>query len=223
MMYLGAPAWMLMTIAAASKLIEGDAGGIDIAMGIAMFFIMFAVSLVPKVVGMIDIMLRKGGTRAYGGTGRFLAGAFVETVFSILLAPVVAFRVTLFLGGLLFGKKVMWSGQNRDAYKLTWGDALRGLWPQTLFGLGLAAAMIGVGPDGVVWWGAPMIAGLALSIPFAVLTANPGFGAWAERMRLCGVPEEWDGPRELTAAREDAAAALLNPKAQPGLLPPQAA
>ena len=51
MMYLGAPAWMLMTIAAASKMFDGDVGGIDVAFGIAMFFIMFAVSLVPKLLG----------------------------------------------------------------------------------------------------------------------------------------------------------------------------
>ena len=53
-----------MTLAAASKILENDAGGIDIAFGIAMFFIMFAVSLVPKLMGLLDIALTRGGASA---------------------------------------------------------------------------------------------------------------------------------------------------------------
>ncbi|MEM6905495.1 MAG: glucans biosynthesis glucosyltransferase MdoH, partial [Pseudomonadota bacterium] len=44
MMYLGAPAWMMMTVAATAKLAETNPGEINIAFGIAMFFIMVAVS-----------------------------------------------------------------------------------------------------------------------------------------------------------------------------------
>ncbi|MEO0622934.1 MAG: glucans biosynthesis glucosyltransferase MdoH [Pseudomonadota bacterium] len=190
MMYLAAPAWMLMTMAAASKVFETNGGGIDAALGIAMFFIMFAVSLVPKLAGLADIALTRGGAARYGGRARFAVGGIVESVFSVLLAPVVAFRVTLFLGGLLLGRTVTWSGQNRDAYRLTWGDAARGLWPQTLFGASLATLLVVMTGMSTLAWAAPMVAGLTASIPLAVLTAHPGFGAWAARWGLCAVPEE---------------------------------
>jgi len=198
MMYMGAPAWMLMTATAAAKLIEGDFGQVDLAFGIAMFFIMFAVSLVPKLMGLLDIALTTGGAARYGGRLRFALGGLFEALFSILMAPVVAFRVTLFLIGLAVGKSVIWGGQNRDAYRLTWSDAARGLWPQTLFGLGLLVS-IGLvkGLDTVVWAG-PMIAGLLLAIPFAVLTAHPGFGRWAARVGLCAIPDEIRVPDTLT-------------------------
>jgi membrane glycosyltransferase len=197
MMYLGAPAWMLMTAAAAAKLIEGDYGQVDLALGIAMFFIMFAVSLVPKLMGMLDIALTPGGAARYGGRLRFALGGLAETLFSILLAPVVAFRVTLFLIGLVLGKSVIWGGQNRDAYRLSWADAGRGLWPQTLFGLGLLASIgLASGAQSVVWAG-PMIAGLSLAMPFAVLTAHPGFGRWTARLGLCAVPDEVAPPETL--------------------------
>jgi membrane glycosyltransferase len=190
MMYLGAPAWMLMTATAAAKLIEGDFGQVDLAFGIAMFFIMFAVSLVPKLMGLLDIALTTGGAARYGGRLRFALGGLIEALFSILMAPVVAFRVTLFLIGLAMGKSVIWGGQNRDAYRLTWADAARGLWPQTLFGLTLLVSISLIkGLDTVVWAG-PMIAGLILAIPFAVLTADPRFGRWAQRLGLCAVPDE---------------------------------
>jgi len=197
MMYLGAPAWMLMTATAAAKLIEGDFGQVDMAFGIAMFFIMFAVSLVPKLMGLLDIALTTGGAARYGGRLRFALGGLVEMLFSILMAPVVAFRVTLFLIGLAFGRSVIWGGQNRDAYRLTWADAARGLWPQTLFGLGLLISIGLLKGIGTVAWAGPMIAGLMLAVPFAVLTAHPGFGRWAARLGLCTVPDEVEMPLTL--------------------------
>ena len=208
MMYLAAPAWMLMTLAAASKMFLDD-GGFDVAFGVAMFFIMFAVSLVPKLLGLLDIALTPGGAARYGGRARFALGGVTELVFSILLAPVVALRVTIFLAGLVFGRKVTWSGQNRDAYRLSWGDAARGLWPQTAFGIALFAAIWAVAGVSTTVWAAPMIAGLALSIPFAVLTAHPAVGAWAARAGLCAVPDDIAPAAVLTGA--EAAPAIADP------------
>ncbi|MEM9059231.1 MAG: glucans biosynthesis glucosyltransferase MdoH [Pseudomonadota bacterium] len=190
MMYFGAPAWMVMTIAAASKLLIDDAGGIDLAFGIAMFFIMFAVSLVPKLMGLLDIALTRGGVARYGGSLRFAVSGLLEALFSILMAPVVAFRVTLFLIGLAFGKSIIWGGQNRDAYSLSWSDAWRGLWPQVLFGKVLFMAILMLAGPATLPWALPMITGLCLAAPFAVFTASPRFGAWAQRIGLCAVPEE---------------------------------
>jgi len=155
-----------------------------------MFFIMFAVSLLPKLMGLLDIALTPGGVARYGGRVRFAVSGLVETVFSILMAPVVAFRVTLFLIGLAFGKSIIWGAQNRDAYRLTWWDATRGLWPQVLFGKALFMAILMLAGPATLPWALPMITGLCLAIPFAVWTASPAFGAWTKRVGLCAVPEE---------------------------------
>jgi len=197
MMHMGAPAWMLMTATAAAKLVEGDLSEINLAFGIAMFFIMFSVSLVPKLMGLLDIALTRGGAARYGGQLRFALGGLAEMVFSILLAPVVALRVTLFLAGLVFGKSVIWGAQRRDAYRLDWADAASGLWPQTLFGLALLGAITAVQGLAAAAWAAPMIAGLSLAIPFSVLTATPRFGRWAARAGLCAIPDEVARPAPL--------------------------
>lgn len=193
MMYFGAPAWMLMTLAAASKLVIADEGGIDLAFGIAMFFIMFAVSLVPKLMGLLDIALTTGGAARYGGRIQFAISGIIEAMFSIVMAPIVAFRVTLFLIGLAFGKSIIWGAQNRDAYSLGWKDAARGLWAQTLFGMVLLVAILVLAGVSTLPWAAPMMIGLCLAIPFAVLTAHPKIGAWTRRIGLCTVPEEVSG------------------------------
>lgn len=210
-MYFGAPAWMLMTLAAAAKMVDGDGGQVDVAFGIAMFFIMFAVSLVPKLMGVADIAVTRGGAARYGGRLRFAIGVIVELVFSLLMAPMVALRVSIFMVGLLgFGKSVIWGGQNRDAYRLTWGDAAQGLWPQTLFGGAMLLSIGLIAGWGVVPWALPMILGLGLAIPFAVLTADPRLGRWAARVGLCRSPDEVALPE--TLVRLEAAAA-------PGLAP----
>ena len=193
-MYFGAPAWMAMTSAAAFKIFEADFMEVDFAFAVSMFFIMFAVSLFPKIAGWIDIALRPGGAAAYGGRLRFAAGAVAETIFSIMLAPVVAFRVTLFMIGLAFGRSVVWTGQQRDAYRLTWATAIRGLWPQTLFGLGLVALILAGGAPQALPWAAPVVLGLGLAIPFAVLTSHPALGRWTEQAGLAAIPEEATTP-----------------------------
>ncbi|MGB0412207.1 MAG: glucans biosynthesis glucosyltransferase MdoH [Pikeienuella sp.] len=207
-MYFGAPAWMLMTSAAAFKLFDNDVMDIDFAFAISMFFIMFAVSLFPKIAGWFDIALRTGGARAYGGRLRFAVGAFVETVFSIMLAPVVAFRVTVFMIGLLFGHSVTWSGQQRDAYRLSWATAIRGLWPQMLFGKALFWMIMLVQPS-VIVWAMPVVIPLCLCIPFAVLTTHPALNRFAERYRLCATPDEFVTPESLK--RLEAPATTVEP------------
>ncbi|MFT6772989.1 MAG: membrane glycosyltransferase [Paracoccaceae bacterium] len=200
LMYFGAPAWMLMTAAAAAKILEGDAAGqVDLAFGLVMFVVMFAMSLVPKVAGWIDVALTPGGVARYGGAWRFVGGAMIETLFSILLAPAAAFQVTVFLIGLLgFGRSVIWGGQQRDAHRVGWGAAARGLWPQTLFGAALGAAVL-IGAPGALLWSAPVLAGLALAIPFAVLTSDPRLGGVLTRAGLCAIPDERAPAPELRA------------------------
>lgn len=206
-MYFGAPAWMLMTLAGAAKILGGEGADVDLAFGVLMFVAMFAMSLVPKVAGWIDTALTPGGAARYGGGARFAAGAAAETVFSVLLAPAVALRVTIFLAGLPFGRAVGWTGQSRDAHALSWGDAARGLWPQSLMGLGLGG-LIAWGAPGAIPWAAPVLAGLALSIPFAVFTASPWLGRVMTRVGLCAVPEE-RAPAPESLRRLDASLAVL--------------
>lgn len=202
MMYVGPPAWMLMTLACASKMLENQPENINIALGIAMFFIMFAVSLTPKFIGLLDIAMTKGGVRRYGGPVRFVIGGIVEALFSILMAPVEACRVTIFVIGLFFGKSMTWNGQKRDVYQLSWGDAARGLWPQTLFGIAFGTAIVIGAGWGTLLWASPMVAGLTLAIPFAVFTSNPAFGRFTRRIRLCATPDEFALPESLRRLEE---------------------
>jgi membrane glycosyltransferase len=107
-------------------------------------------------------------------------------------------RTSIFMVGLLLGKSVVWGGQSRDARHLSWGDAARDLWPQTLFGVIVCGALIVIAPA-VFWWSLPLTAGYLLAIPFAVLTADPRLGRALQRLGLCGIPEDFATPAEVSA------------------------
>lgn len=205
MMYLSAAAWMGIVTLGAVKIATGSMESFDPVLGVSLFAVIVTMSLMPKLMGLLDAVLVRGGPVRYGGGARFAAGAAVETVFMMMLAPVIAFALTVFMIGLLFGRSVRWNGQARDAYRLTWQTAASGLWPQTLFGIALVS-VFAAGLPGILPWVAPMVAGLVLAVPLAVLSAAPEVGAWFARQRVCATPEEFDTPAEL---RDEAAPATV--------------
>jgi membrane glycosyltransferase len=205
LMYLGAAAWMAFILLGAAKAFEvaQDGDVFPVETGIALFAVMYTMSLAPKIAGLLDVLLRPSERARYGGTASILAGAGVEFLFTTLLAPVASMRVTIFMGGLLFGRAVIWDGQQRDGYRLAWRDAARGLWPQTLAGLLLALA-IGWAQPAALAWAAPVLVAFILAIPFAVISASPAFGAWCLKRGLCRIPEEISVPAEIAALTEPA-------------------
>jgi membrane glycosyltransferase len=147
--------------------------------------------LSPKLAGLADILLTKGGVKRYGGAGRFLLSAAIEIVFSFLIGAVTTFRLTLFMIGLLFGKSVAWSGQARDAHGISWKTAVKCLWPPVLFGCVVCGMLAIVSPT-LLLWSLPLTLGYLIAIPFAVATAAPALGEMLTRHRLCAIPEEFE-------------------------------
>ena len=124
----------------------------------------------------------------------------LETVFSLLLSPVVALAQTVFVFGLFFGKRIRWDAQERDDRRVTLREALSGLWLQTALGGTFLTALLFVAPN-ILPWATPVIAGLLFSVPFAVVTASPFLGRLFRRFGLCAIPEESLVPEVLRDVR----------------------
>ena len=73
---------------------------------------------------------------SFGGAGRFIASAVTETIFFLMLSPIMWFGHTVFLTGLRARRTIGWGGQARDDHAVPWSDAARQLWPHTLLGWG---------------------------------------------------------------------------------------
>lgn len=205
LMFLGLPAWTLMIALVPVKVIE-DAGlaGYPAGLAAGLYVLFLAMYLSPKLAGLIDIALTKGGLARYGGALRFAASALIEIVFAFLQGAVSSFRTTLFMVGLVFGRaKIGWNGQARDAHSLSFATAFAGLWPHLLFGLYIFGSLALLSPT-VLLWSLPLTAGYLLAIPFAMLTASPALGWWFVRMGLCGIPEDFEPPAVLAAIESEA-------------------
>ena len=198
LMFLGVPAATLMT--ALVPLLVLDAAGTPVGLALALYLGFLGLNLVPKLAGYLDIGLTPGGARAYGGLGRVLAGAALETVFSYLLEPVSRLRTTLFMAGLALGRSITWGGQERDARGLRWGAAFAMLWPSPVFGLAVLGATAVSSPAAALW-ALPVTLGHLVAVPFAVATASPTLGRWLAGHRLCAIPEELAPPPEIAALR----------------------
>jgi membrane glycosyltransferase len=199
LMFLGIPAWTLMI--ALLPLAAWQAQSVanyPVGLAIFLYATFFTMYLMPKIAGLIDAVMTKGGMDRYGGPVRFVASAALELVFSFLQGAVSTIRTTIFMIGLAFGKSVVWGGQSRDAYGISWRTAIENLWPQTLFGVIICGLLLAIAPA-VFWWSLPLTAGYLVAIPFAVITASPALGRIFVKLGLCGIPEDFAPPKEVTA------------------------
>jgi len=200
LMYAGAPFWLLFVLLGLTQVVAGAPFGPTLHLGevlgtpglgtgIGLFAAMIGMTFAPKVMGYAHALLDSRRRQSYGGGRRVLLGGLVEVLFSALLGPVMMVAQSVFMGGLLFGRTVRWEAQQRDGHRVGLGDALRGLWPQTLLGLAGTALLVAWAPA-LLPWAAPLLVSLILAAPFAWATALPTLGQGCVRLRLCATPEE---------------------------------
>jgi membrane glycosyltransferase len=165
---------------------------------IALYWLYLLMYLSPKLVGYLHTAASRHRRSRYGGLPRFAAGVACELVFSMIQFSITSLHTTGFIAAMLFGRSASWSGQVRDTRIVSWREACRALWPQTMFGVALHTALFATVPE-ILPWALPYTLGYLVAIPFAVVTASPAVGAWCVRHGLCAVPEDLVPTPELAA------------------------
>jgi membrane glycosyltransferase len=189
-MYLAAPAWMLFAILGASLAARSDQfAGAPIWAGLGLFAVLMTLNLMPKLMGLAQVLSDDARAASYGGRAQVIVSGLAEIAVSMLMAPIVAFGLSLFLIGLAFGRRVGWDAQQRSRARLEWHEAARVLWPQTLAGLVLTAWLAVLAPWALAF-GAPMLLALVFAIPIAVVTTMPALSQWSIEHRLFDIPED---------------------------------
>jgi membrane glycosyltransferase len=200
LMFFGSPVWIGMlvvgTLALAFSPTPGDFIRPDA--GMALLAIILVMWFAPKIATVLDVLTRPDLRRSFGGTMRFLTSVITETIFFILLSPIMWVSHTLFLAGLPFGRASGWVGQLRDDHAVPMALALRQFWPHTALGLGVIGVLAFTHPVAIPY--VLLIAGgPALAIPLAVITAWPAAGQVLARIGIGRLPEETAPPIALTA------------------------
>jgi membrane glycosyltransferase len=145
---------------------------IDPGAAMRLFLATMAVVLLPKALGLALELKRAHQARELFGMPRAIAGVAVETVFSMLLAPILMMTQTASVIQILLGRDSGWNAQRRDSAGLDFMDALQFHWRHALSGAILAVLAWEASP-GLLIWMSPVVAGLILSGPLSWLTAQP--------------------------------------------------
>ncbi|MQM36544.1 Glucans biosynthesis glucosyltransferase H [wastewater metagenome] len=185
----------------------------------SLLMITVALLLLPKVLGVLRALLRADERRAFGGGWRLAWNALTETVFSVLIAPVMMVFHAGFVLAVLSGSRTGWDPQVRDGRAVAWREAARRTALATIGGLlwGGVTAWLALG---FFWWLTPIVAGLVLAAPIVVCSSRLDWGEWMVRSGTWAAPEERRPPAVLglldtTLAAEGRGAARRLPALPP--------
>jgi membrane glycosyltransferase len=196
-MYLSGPGWIGFTVFGLIR-----QGPMDADLGLLLLVLSLTMNFAPKLATLADVLLRRRLREAFGGAPAVLLSALAETVFTMLIVPICALSVTLFVLGLPLGRQVGWTAQQRDSEGVPIGFAFRRLWVHTVAGIAFGVSLFLLAP-GAMWIALPFYTGLGAAILITMVSGAPRVGALARDAGLCRLPEE------VRSAGPDCASTLL--------------
>ena len=151
--------------------------------------------LAPRLLALLQALASRRAP--FGGAPRLLAGALLETLFAVVVAPVMMLYHTRCVVSVLAGRDIRWEAQVREGDTLGWRAAWAGgAWWITLAGVVWGAVTLYASPLFLLWL-SPILAGLLLAAPLIRWTSSRALGARTRRRGLLLVPSETAPPREL--------------------------
>jgi membrane glycosyltransferase len=154
--------------------------------------------IAPKLLAFAVLLTNADTRRKFGGGLLVLAGIIAETILSGLTAPVMMIFQSSAVGEILFGRDAGWQVQRREDDAISYRETVRTYSMPTLIGIAMAVAVYAVSLPLLLWM-TPVILGLLLSIPIAMLSSSADQN---RRSRLFETPEQTAPPIVLARANE---------------------
>jgi len=189
LLFAGTPLYLLFLLAAAAAAATDDISPFPAPPALALTLAWLGALYAPKLLGYVEVALSPDERTRYGGTLRLALGALAEIGFTLLLDAISAVAKTGAMARLALGTRARWTPQNRTDRGVTWGEAARLLWPQTLLGV-LVFACFASDSWTAALWALPLAGGLLAAVPLCVLTADRRIGAALREWQIAAVPEE---------------------------------
>ncbi|MGB3611008.1 MAG: glucans biosynthesis glucosyltransferase MdoH [Cellvibrio sp.] len=186
---------------------------------IALISLTVTLLLLPKIMGVIVAIVHRNA--AFGGTWAIIKGAFIETLFAILIAPIMMAFHAYFVVSVILGFKVNWDAQEREGRLLPWSEAVARTWRTTMVAIAWGAVTYIYAPI-FFWWLMPILTGLVLSAPIVRYSSSPSMGKWLRRQHVFLCPSETeDDPvlQDMERLLEQKTSPLPKPAIAP-VLPP---
>ncbi|MBK6938771.1 MAG: glucans biosynthesis glucosyltransferase MdoH [Planctomycetes bacterium] len=176
-----------------------------------LFALVLGMLFLPKLYGLTLHLTTPGRARRFGGAEQLGTSVLLESLFSVLLAPTMAYLHTRFVLGVLRGQVVQWTSQERDDVATPFSEAARRHAGTTALGIAWGALAWFATPS-LFPWLLPFLIGLVLSIPLSWSTSRASAGRKARERGWFVTPEETDPPFVL---RRLAAELLREQRAEP--------
>ncbi|MFQ3622589.1 MAG: glucans biosynthesis glucosyltransferase MdoH [Acetobacteraceae bacterium] len=192
LLFLFSPIVAGIAVAALANALDPSAeAAVSAPHGIAATALFAALFFAPKLLGALEVSLKRAARRRWGGGPRLACGVAAEFLFYLLLLPISVLNQTVEMAAMALGRRVGWAAQAREDRRVPVAVATRALWWHSGLGAALLAGFAAAGTAPFLW-ALPFLAGAALAIPFCVLTAEPALGRRMARSGLCAMPEELD-------------------------------
>ncbi len=198
--YLCGPAWVLfvaaISLSPSIPALVGFTGNVPPAessvarvLGAALIALTLSFLVLPKVFALLRLSMTPGAVALRGGWGPVVASLALESLFALLVTPILLTFQAAFVFAVLSGGNAGWSVQSRGEAALSAGAVFHAHGLQTI--VGLAAAGLMFATDSLVSiWLLPSLVGLWIAIPLSAVTSRVDWGLRARRRRLFVIPEE---------------------------------
>lgn len=160
-----------------------------------------AMLFLPKLFALILLAARPRLRVAYGGLPKASLSVLLESLLSVLYAPVLMIFQSKFVIAILLRKVVGWPPQQRGDHQTGFPEALGAHGDQTILAIITGLLTYHYVPA-FFWWFTPVLAGLLLAIPVSMATSRVWLGEGAKRLGLFLTPEESSPPRVLVLLNE---------------------
>ncbi len=209
MSYVASPLWLIFMILSIIQACIGSPHHVGMTGALAnselswldhaplgLFVVTMILLLLPKFWAFLVTVGQPVKLHYLGGGVRLSIGILIETLVSIIIAPIQMLFHSTFVIGTLLGHRVQWNAQNRNESGISWAQAAEAHASHTIFGLGMTVLLDLYIPV-LLPWAMPVLFGMIISIPMSVFLSSQRVGQFLRRWHLLQIPEESNTPEIL--------------------------
>ncbi len=148
-----------------------------------------SILFLPKLLALAQLLSDRSRWERFGGPWRAAASVVLETLFSMLAAPVLMLFQTKFVIAILLRRSIGWPAQQRVDRSTTLTEAMVAHGSHVVLGVAAGALTWRYVPS-FFWWFTPVLAGMLLAPVVSMLTSRADIGIGTRRRGLFITPQE---------------------------------
>jgi len=154
---------------------------------IALILLTTTLLMGPKLLGVIVALTHR--RKQFGGARAIIKGTIIETIFAVLIAPIMMIYHAYFVISVLLGFKVNWDSQDREGRLLPWGECIARTSKMTSAAIAWGVLTYFYAPI-FFWWLLPVITGLVLAAPLVRYSSSLDWGRGTRAHKIFISPDE---------------------------------